>query len=116
MDAMMTAKADVWVCVPAHPKPVHTHTTLPGSPRGSRTELQLRGRRGAAVRRPPHNLDRFLSGFTRSPSVLKPGGVFIYLTFGQPHFRRRYLDRPGTTLEIRKLGDAFHYFLYIVRT
>ena len=49
-------------------------------------------------------------------SVLKPGGVFIYLTFGQPHFRRRYLDRPGTTLEIRKLGDAFHYFLYIVRT
>ena len=48
--------------------------------------------------------------------VLRKGGIFIYLTFGQPHFRRRYLDRPNTTLEIRKLGDAFHYFLYIVRT
>ncbi|KAI1791823.1 S-adenosyl-L-methionine-dependent methyltransferase [Ganoderma leucocontextum] len=34
----------------------------------------------------------------------------------EPHFRRRYLDRPGTTLEIRKLGEAFHYHLYIVRT
>ena len=48
--------------------------------------------------------------------VLRKGGVFIYLTFGQPHFRRRYLDRPGTTLEIRKLGEAFHYYLYIVRS
>ena len=48
--------------------------------------------------------------------MLKPGGIFVYLTFGQPHFRRRYLDRPGTTLEIRKLGEAFHYYLYIVRT
>ncbi len=48
--------------------------------------------------------------------VLRPGGIFIYLTFGQPHFRRRYLDRPNTTLEIRKLGEAFHYYLYIVRT
>ncbi|KAL9710919.1 hypothetical protein Ac2012v2_005459 [Leucoagaricus gongylophorus] len=47
--------------------------------------------------------------------VLKNGGVFIYLTFGQPHFRRRYLTRPGTTLEIKTLGEAFHYYLYILR-
>lgn len=51
-----------------------------------------------------------------SHRVLRKGGIFVYLTFGQPHFRRRYLDRPGTTLEIRKLGEAFHYYLYIVRT
>ncbi|CAG8639306.1 6868_t:CDS:2, partial [Ambispora gerdemannii] len=25
--------------------------------------------------------------------VLKPGGKFIYITFGQPHFRRRHLKR-----------------------
>lgn len=48
--------------------------------------------------------------------VLRPGGIFIYLTFGQPHFRRRYLTRDRTTLEIRALGEAFHYYLYILRT
>ncbi|KAF7316464.1 Methyltransf-25 domain-containing protein [Mycena indigotica] len=47
----------------------------------------------------------------------KPSGVFIYLTFGQPHFRRRYLTRPGTNtkLEVKELGEAFHYYLYILR-
>jgi len=47
--------------------------------------------------------------------VLKPKGIFIYLTFGQPHFRRRYLKREGTDLEIRELGETFHYYLYILR-
>jgi len=46
----------------------------------------------------------------------KQSGLFIYLTFGQPHFRRRFLTRPGTTLEIKELGEAFHYYLYILRT
>ena len=45
----------------------------------------------------------------------KGRGVFLYLTFGQPHFRRRYLTRPGTKLEIQQIGDAFHYYLYILR-
>lgn len=49
--------------------------------------------------------------------VLRNGnGAFLYLTFGQPHFRRRYLTRPDTTLEIQQIGDAFHYYLYILRT
>ncbi|KDQ61339.1 hypothetical protein JAAARDRAFT_54716 [Jaapia argillacea MUCL 33604] len=48
--------------------------------------------------------------------VLRKGtGTFLYLTFGQPHFRRRFLKRPGTNLEIRELGEAFHYYLYITR-
>ncbi|KAF9531682.1 S-adenosyl-L-methionine-dependent methyltransferase [Crepidotus variabilis] len=47
--------------------------------------------------------------------VLGPQGIFIYLTFGQPHFRRRYLQRQGTELEIKALGEAFHYYLYILR-
>ncbi|KIM44617.1 hypothetical protein M413DRAFT_442578 [Hebeloma cylindrosporum] len=47
--------------------------------------------------------------------VLRKGGVFIYLTFGQPHFRRRYLQREKTTLEVKELGEAFHYYLYILR-
>lgn len=51
----------------------------------------------------------------KSKRVLRKGGSFIYLTFGQPHFRQRYLTRPETTLEVKSLGDAFHYYLYIVR-
>ncbi|KAH9479539.1 EEF1A lysine methyltransferase 4 [Psilocybe cubensis] len=47
--------------------------------------------------------------------VLNNSGVFIYLTFGQPHFRRRYLQREGTYLSIKELGEAFHYYLYILR-
>ena len=42
-------------------------------------------------------------------------GAFLYLTFGQPHFRRRYLQRHGTTLQVRELGDAFHYYLYVLK-
>ncbi|KAF8745471.1 hypothetical protein AX14_008897 [Amanita brunnescens Koide BX004] len=48
--------------------------------------------------------------------VLRKGGIFIYLSFGQPHFRKRYLTRSSTKLEIKQLGEEFHYYLYIVRT
>jgi len=47
--------------------------------------------------------------------VLCPTGSFLYLTFGQPHFRKRYLSKPDTQLEVRQLGEAFHYYLYILR-
>ena len=42
----------------------------------------------------------------------KPNGQFIYMTFGQPHFRRRHLQREGWDLEVKTMGEAFHYFLY----
>ena len=101
MDAMMTAKADVW----DPPEEV----------------VQNCNREVDEILRsasPPPSISRLRShcNIFLNCSVLKPGGIFIYLTFGQPHFRRRYLDRPDTTLEIRKLGEAFHYYLYIVRT
>lgn len=48
--------------------------------------------------------------------ILRPGGTFIYITFGQPHFRRRHLERPGVwDIEIIQIGEAFHYFVYIMR-
>ncbi|KXN90687.1 Methyltransferase-like protein 13 [Leucoagaricus sp. SymC.cos] len=78
MDAMMTAKGDVW----DPPEQV------------------------------VHDCNKEIDETLR---VLKRGGTFIYLTFGQPHFRRRYLTRPNTTLEIKALGEAFHYYLYILR-
>ncbi|PPQ72317.1 hypothetical protein CVT26_007274 [Gymnopilus dilepis] len=78
MDAMMTAKGDVWD--------------------------------------PPQQVvDDCNKEVEETLRVLKDKGLFIYLTFGQPHFRRRYLQREGTTLEIKALGEAFHYYLYILR-
>jgi len=48
--------------------------------------------------------------------VLKPNGKFIYITFGQPHFRKRHfdLDTKNWTLETKTIGDNFHYFVYIL--
>ena len=45
-------------------------------------------------------------------SVLKPKGVFLYLTFGQPHFRRPLLQREAWQIETRTLGeqDMFPYY------
>ncbi|CDH51270.1 s-adenosyl-l-methionine-dependentmethyltransferase [Lichtheimia corymbifera JMRC:FSU:9682] len=47
--------------------------------------------------------------------VTKVGGVFLYITFGQPHFRKRHLARDCWDIEIKTLGEAFHYFFYIMR-
>ncbi|WFD45137.1 hypothetical protein MPSI1_003814 [Malassezia psittaci] len=40
-------------------------------------------------------------------------GLFLYFTFGQPHFRLPHMQRPNWTLTKRELGDMFHYYLYI---
>ncbi|KAL6073733.1 Endothelin-converting enzyme 2 [Balamuthia mandrillaris] len=47
--------------------------------------------------------------------VLRSGGRYIQITFGQPHFRKRVLQRPeyGWTLEVKTI-EAFHYFVYIM--
>ncbi|PHU10571.1 hypothetical protein BC332_22431 [Capsicum chinense] len=49
--------------------------------------------------------------------VLKPEGIFISITFGQPHFRRRFFNYPEFTwsVEWNTFGEAFHYFLYILK-
>ncbi|PAV19595.1 S-adenosyl-L-methionine-dependent methyltransferase [Pyrrhoderma noxium] len=63
MDAMMTAKGDVW------------------DP-------------------PEHVINDCNKEVDEVLRVLKKtNGRFIYITFGQPHFRKRYLTRPQTTLE-----------------
>ncbi|KAJ2782698.1 hypothetical protein H4R18_002124 [Coemansia javaensis] len=46
--------------------------------------------------------------------VLAPGGRFIWVTFGQPHFRRRHLERASWTVEVERLNSGgFDYFAYI---
>lgn len=94
MDAMMTAKGDVW----DPPAQIIDDCTR---------EVQEALRQVLTPSR--FNL------LTAHRVLRKPTGLFIYLTFGQPHFRRRYLTGPNTQLEIRELGEAFHYYFYILR-
>ncbi|KAJ1897664.1 hypothetical protein LPJ66_003229 [Kickxella alabastrina] len=47
--------------------------------------------------------------------VLAPGGKFIWITFGQPHFCKRHLLRDSWDLEVERLNDGgFDYFVYIM--
>ncbi|KAJ1940256.1 hypothetical protein FBU59_003867 [Linderina macrospora] len=46
--------------------------------------------------------------------VLAPGGKFIWITFGQPHFRKRHLVRDCWDVQVETLNDGgFDYFVYI---
>lgn len=61
-------------------------------------------------------VDGVLAYVRYSRSLLKPRtGVFLYFTFGQPHFRLPHMQRAEWTLSKRVLGDMFHYYLYIGR-
>ncbi|PRP78675.1 Endothelin-converting enzyme 2 [Planoprotostelium fungivorum] len=60
------------------------------------------------------NIDKMLSEVTR---VLKKSGVYIYITFGQPHFRKNLLlkDKYNWDLTTERIGDGFHYYIYVLR-
>ncbi|GMH16241.1 hypothetical protein Nepgr_018082 [Nepenthes gracilis] len=49
--------------------------------------------------------------------VLKPNGIFISISFGQPHFRRPLFEAPEFTwsVEWNTFGDGFHYFFYTLK-
>ncbi|GAA5858598.1 hypothetical protein JCM8547_001382 [Rhodosporidiobolus lusitaniae] len=47
--------------------------------------------------------------------VLKDGGRMLYLTFGQPHFRKQHLQRPGWVVDVLEVGDGFSYYFYVLR-
>nr|QTZ19455.1 methyltransferase 13 [Bixa orellana] len=49
--------------------------------------------------------------------VLKSDGIFISITFGQPHFRRPFFHNPKFTwsVEWSTFGETFHYFFYTLR-
>lgn len=44
--------------------------------------------------------------------VLVPGGRFVSISLGQPHFRRPLLERPTWHLSVQPIEDTF-YFLYV---
>ncbi|XP_021813434.1 methyltransferase-like protein 13 [Prunus avium] len=49
--------------------------------------------------------------------VLKPDGIYISISFGQPHFRRPFFEAPQFTwsVEWSTFGDGFHYFFYTLK-
>ncbi|KAL9238180.1 hypothetical protein vseg_012643 [Gypsophila vaccaria] len=49
--------------------------------------------------------------------VLKPDGIFISISFGQPHFRRPIFEAPDFTwsMKCNTFGDGFHYFFYTLK-
>ncbi|XP_075489077.1 uncharacterized protein LOC142527955 [Primulina tabacum] len=65
----------------------------------------------------PLTTERVMAMLQGVHRVLKPRGVFISITFGQPHFRRPFFNAPTFTwsLEWRTFGDGFHYFIYILK-
>eukprot|EP01133_Synstelium_polycarpum_P012202 gene12202-14284_t len=45
--------------------------------------------------------------------VLKIGGKFIVVTFGQPHFRKQYLHRSQWDgIKTTTIGEFMGYFIY----
>lgn len=44
--------------------------------------------------------------------VLRPGGTFLFVSFGQPHFRKPLLAVPRWDIETIPIGM---YFLYVMR-
>jgi hypothetical protein len=100
MDAIMTSKGDVWVCSASGTCIASAELIMP-----------------IHEQDPP---EQVLSDCNAEVSevlrVLRPQqGIFLYLTFGQPHFRKRYLQRADTSLQVKELGDMFHYYLYVVK-
>ncbi|KAH0793201.1 S-adenosyl-L-methionine-dependent methyltransferase [Histomonas meleagridis] len=54
--------------------------------------------------------------FRQVYKVLKPGGTFIQITFGQPHFRKRLFEQSefNWTVKVHTLPPtrSFHFFVY----
>ena len=122
MDAMMTSSNDVWVSCRMIPLQDRSDT------RTESTGTSYQGLRSGNIGSATVGsllFDRWIThpmfGFRHvmsTCSVLRPEGKFIYITFGQPHFRKRFLmgeHTPNTRLEVKTLGETFHYFMYILR-
>ncbi|KAJ3237269.1 hypothetical protein HDU81_009775 [Chytriomyces hyalinus] len=48
-------------------------------------------------------------------AVIKPGGLFIQITWSQPHFRKKLLEVTGMNVTVIKVGVDWEYFVYVCR-
>ncbi|KAG6511367.1 EEF1A lysine methyltransferase 4-like [Zingiber officinale] len=65
----------------------------------------------------PETINKVMKMLEDVHSVLKSEGIFISISFGQPHFRRPLFERAGFTwsVEWKTFGEGFHYFFYILK-
>ncbi|GAA6011476.1 hypothetical protein JCM10207_002632 [Rhodosporidiobolus poonsookiae] len=64
---------------------------------------------------PPEVVEAVKGEIDEVVRVLKPSGRFLYLTFGQPHFRKQHLARPGWKVDVLEVGDGFSYYFYVLQ-
>ncbi|KAF9620208.1 hypothetical protein IFM89_010943 [Coptis chinensis] len=65
----------------------------------------------------PETVNKVMAMLKEVHRVLKQDGIFISISFGQPHFRRPLFEAPEFTwsLNWNTFGDGFHYFFYTLR-
>ncbi|KAL6963907.1 hypothetical protein U1Q18_034914 [Sarracenia purpurea var. burkii] len=65
----------------------------------------------------PANVNKVMTMLQGVHRVLKPDGIFISISFGQPHFRCRLFNALEFTwsVEWNTFGDEFYYFFYILK-
>ncbi|KAI5661004.1 hypothetical protein M9H77_20327 [Catharanthus roseus] len=65
----------------------------------------------------PETVEKVMAMLQQAHRVLKPDGIFISITFGQPHFRHPFFKAPEFTwsVEWKTFGDGFHYFVYVLK-
>ncbi|XP_042383559.1 EEF1A lysine methyltransferase 4-like [Zingiber officinale] len=65
----------------------------------------------------PETINKVMKMLEDVHSVLKPEGIFISISFGQPHFRRPLFEGASFTwsVEWKTFGEGFHYFFYILK-
>jgi SAM-dependent methyltransferase len=47
--------------------------------------------------------------------VLVPGGLYLQVSFQQPHFRNKYLGMLGWSHRVEPVGAGLGYFLYVIQ-
>ena len=64
----------------------------------------------------PDMVKEALQALSEIHRILCDDGVYIYATFGQPHFRKPLLKLANLeVVETITIGEAFHYFVYIIK-
>lgn len=81
---------------------------LPRCPLGTMDALMALEKNGDVWNPAPEVVQACKDEVDEALRVLRPGGRFIYITFGQPHFRLPHLRREGCTVQTVELGDMFH--------
>jgi len=66
---------------------------------------------------PEHVVESVRREIDEVTRVLSQDGVFLHLTFGQPHFRKHHIARPGWDLTCTEIGGSgfLQYYLYTLR-